>query len=153
MRTKRPRGVELCSCWAASGLRPLAGPAIRFLPLAEVTFQMRPPVIGQLPWSGYHHNAPPRTGPLPRFMIGSALNCFLLSKKRRKGGGQNTKRECRAHVMGPSPSGFLLTHPTTQAPCTPALAHTSSLGTDLTRNTRAPHFTPQHWLLCHMGLY
>ena len=23
----------------------------------------------------------------------------------------------------------------------------------LTRNTRAPHFTPQHWLLCHMGLY
>ena len=20
-------------------------------------------------------------------------------------------------------------------------------------NTRAPHFTPQHWLLCHMGLY
>jgi len=19
--------------------------------------------------------------------------------------------------------------------------------------TRAPHFTPQHWLLCHMGLY
>ena len=26
-------------------------------------------------------------------------------------------------------------------------------GTDLTRNTRAPHFTPQHRLLCHMGLY
>jgi len=25
--------------------------------------------------------------------------------------------------------------------------------TYLTRNTRAPHFTPQHWLLCHMGLY
>ena len=25
--------------------------------------------------------------------------------------------------------------------------------TDLTRNTSAPHFTPQHWLLCHMGLY
>jgi len=21
------------------------------------------------------------------------------------------------------------------------------------RNTRAPHFTPQHWLLCHMELY
>ena len=32
-------------------------------------------------------------------------------------------------------------------------AHTSSLDTDLTRTTRAPHFTPQHWLLCHMGLY
>ena len=29
----------------------------------------------------------------------------------------------------------------------------SSLDTDLTRNTRAPHFTPQHWLLCHMELY
>ena len=29
------------------------------------------------------------------------------------------------------------------------LVHTSSLDTDLTRNTRAPHFTPQHWLLCH----
>jgi len=37
--------------------------------------------------------------------------------------------------------------------CTPALAHTSALDTNLTRNTRAPHFTPQHWLLCHMGLY
>ena len=36
---------------------------------------------------------------------------------------------------------------------TPALAHASSLDTDLTRNTRAPHFTPQHWLLCHMELY
>ena len=34
-----------------------------------------------------------------------------------------------------------------------ALAHISSLDTDLTRNTRAPHFTPQHWLLCRMGLY
>jgi len=34
-----------------------------------------------------------------------------------------------------------------------ALARTSSLDTDLTRNTRAPHFTPQHWLLCHMGMY
>ena len=34
-----------------------------------------------------------------------------------------------------------------------AVAHTSSLDTDLTRNTRAPHFTPQHSLLCHMGLY
>ena len=31
--------------------------------------------------------------------------------------------------------------------------YTSSLDTDHTRNTRAPHFTPQHWLLCHMGLY
>jgi len=31
--------------------------------------------------------------------------------------------------------------------------HASSLVTDLTRNTRAPHFTPQHWLLYHMGLY
>jgi len=44
-------------------------------------------------------------------------------------------------------------HPPAHAPCTPALAHASSLDTDLTRNTRAPHFTPQHWLLCHMGLY
>ena len=34
-----------------------------------------------------------------------------------------------------------------------ALAHTSSLDTDLTRNTHAPHFTPQHRVLCHMGLY
>ena len=31
--------------------------------------------------------------------------------------------------------------------------HDRSLDTDLTRNTRAPRFTPQHWLLCHMGLY
>jgi len=27
------------------------------------------------------------------------------------------------------------------------------LWSDLTRNTRAPHFTPQHWLFCHMGWY
>ena len=33
----------------------------------------------------------------------------------------------------------------TQAKC--------SLDTEFTRNTRAPHFTPQHWLLCYMGLY
>jgi len=32
-------------------------------------------------------------------------------------------------------------------------SHTSFLDTDLTRNTRATHFTPQYWLLCHMGLY
>jgi len=32
-------------------------------------------------------------------------------------------------------------------------ARSSSLDTDLTRNTRAPHFTPQYWLLCHMELY
>ena len=44
-------------------------------------------------------------------------------------------------------------HQPPAAPCTPALAHTSSLDTDLTRNTRAPHFTPQHWFLCHIGLY
>ena len=31
-------------------------------------------------------------------------------------------------------------------------SHTPSLDTDLTRNTRAPHLIPQHWLLCHMGL-
>ena len=43
--------------------------------------------------------------------------------------------------------------PTEYSDPTPALAHTSSLDTNLTRNTRAPHFTPQHWLLCHMGLY
>ena len=46
--------------------------------------------------------------------------------------------------------GFTPT-PTTQAPCTPALAHNSPLDTDLTRNTRAPHFTPQHWLLAVWG--
>ena len=40
-------------------------------------------------------------------------------------------------VLGPQP--------------TSARRHTSD--TDLTRNTRAPHFTSQHWLLCHMGLY
>jgi len=33
------------------------------------------------------------------------------------------------------------------------LPELQSLDTDLTRNTRAPHFTPQHWLLCHIGLY
>ena len=38
-------------------------------------------------------------------------------------------------------------------PGVPRKAHTSPFDTDLTRNTRAPHFTPQHWLLCHMGLY
>ena len=53
------------------------------------------------------------------------------------------------------PSGCHLTvcQPAFLETATTALAHTSSLDTDLTRNTRAPHFTPQHWLLCHMGLY
>ena len=32
-------------------------------------------------------------------------------------------------------------HPLTQAPCTPALAHASSLDTDCTRNARAPTST------------
>ena len=59
-------------------------------------------------------------------------------------GGTSTITPYRLHTH---------THPPTQAPCTPALAHTFSLDTDLTRNTRAPHFTPQHWHLCHMGLY
>ena len=41
---------------------------------------------------------------------------------------------------------------------TPTRTHPSALHTRarpylLSRNTRAPHFTPQHWLLCHMGLY
>ena len=35
----------------------------------------------------------------------------------------------------------------------PPLKSSYSLDTDLTRNTRATHFTPQHWLLCHIGLY
>ena len=48
---------------------------------------------------------------------------------------------------------FCFAQTNSTAPCTPALAHASSLDTDLTRNTRAPHFTPQHWLLCHMELY
>jgi hypothetical protein len=38
-------------------------------------------------------------------------------------------------------------HPLTQAPCTPALAHTSSLGTDRTRNARAPT-SPRSTGLC-----
>ena len=53
------------------------------LPFAEVTFQIRPPVIGQLPWSEYreleliqphmyHHDAPPRTGLAAAFGTGSA---------------------------------------------------------------------------------
>ena len=29
----------------------------------------------------------------------------------------------------------------------------ATLDTDLTRNTRAPHFRSIHWFLCHMGLY
>jgi len=51
---------------------------------------------------------------------------------------------CRLLVISTS------THP---HPRHSKLAHTSSLDTDLTRNTRAPHFTPKHCLLCHMGLH
>ena len=40
-----------------------------------------------------------------------------------------------------------------QAPCTSALApHPPSRLTSYAPRTRA-HFTPQHWLLCHLGLY
>ena len=66
----------------------------------------------------------------------------LTRMLRHDGARSSGPKKCTSHP-----------HPPTQAPCTPALAHTSSLDTDLTRNTRAPHFTPQHWLLCHMGLY
>ena len=48
-----------------------------------------------------------------------------------------------------APASGVLSHPL-DGPCAD---DTSSLDTDLTRNTRAPHFNPQHWLLCHMGLY
>ena len=68
-----------------------------------------------------------------------------------------TNPECKARFLAPpqEPSSnraskcTLTSHPRNQrltsksvfiprAPCTPALAHTSSLDTDLTRNTRAP---------------
>ena len=42
-----------------------------------------------------------------------------------------------------------LQHPLTRAPCTTAPAHTSPLFSD----HMCAHLTPQHWLLCHMGLY
>ena len=38
-----------------------------------------------------------------------------------------------------------------QAPYTTALAYAPSHLTE--RATQRTHFTPQHWLLCHMGLY
>ena len=56
---------------------------------------------------------------------------------------QNYKRRSRATINESPTFSLSASHPhlPTQAPCTPALAHTSSLGTDLTRNTRGPHFT------------
>ena len=52
------------------------------LPLVEFTFQTRPPVIGQLQWSGYHHDAPPRTRPLHRVGL-------QLRKAKHRAGAKN----------------------------------------------------------------
>ena len=56
---------------------------------------------------------------------------------------QNYKRRSRATINESPTFSLSASHPhlPTQAPCTPALAHTSSLDTDLTRKTRASHFT------------
>ena len=69
--------------------------------------------------------------------------------KEFRGGWPIVLNESRSHFGGFGPRQMAVQ----TLRVLPALAHTSSLGTDLTRNTRAPHFTPQHWLLCHMGLY
>ena len=87
------------------------------------------------------------------------LPCWCLRRGRacrawaRRPGAAPRPRAQGQHRLLWGGRWWIHKHPPTQAPCTPALAHTSSLDTDLTRNTRAPHFTPQHWLLCHMGLY
>ena len=67
--------------------------------------------------------------------------------------GSTTTKRASDSTNTKTPLSASHPHPPTQAPCTPALAHTFPLDTDLTRNTRAPYFTPQHCLLCHMGLY
>ena len=46
-----------------------------------------------------------------------------------------------------------LTHPHQSQPfCAALLTKTNRARPYLTRITRAPHFTPQHWLLCHIGI-
>ena len=85
--------------------------------------------------------------------------------RQRGGGGQPGRREhLRLSSRIHPPTGSPLNHSgapylfgggeaSPEVKRTLCLLITSSLDTDLTRNTRAPHFTPQHWLLCHMGLY
>ena len=65
-------------------------------------------------------------------------------------GGHHKKKADKNQEAQPG-----LNHPSklTQAPRTIAPAqHPPLLVLDLTRTERA-HFNPQHWLLCHMGLY
>ena len=75
----------------------------------------------------------------------------LIARVRRKITEKTTTPETAmptftAQTMNPSVKAHaLLIPPGTMAHVVPIY--------DFTRNTRAPHFTPQHWLLCHMGLY
>ena len=72
--------------------------------------------------------------------------------------GASTTAVYAAHVAEHAPAERRAgaPHVAENAAATGVVAHAmqeGSLDTNLTRNTRAPHFTPQHWLLSHMGLY
>ena len=100
------------------------------------------------PWPGRLQPNPP---PVGAFCQKAPPGEVLLPK--RPGGGLG-----RAPLWCPenrevSRHGRSRTEPNTGTQAPDIYPHTSSLDTDLTRNIRAPHFTPQHWLLCHMGLY
>jgi len=69
--------------------------------------------------------------------------------------GSDSAQDVAVDVLGGSirREGFYLAHRQGKSRTCCIIPRLSLVDTDLTRNTRAPHFTPQHWLLCHMGLY
>ena len=75
------------------------------------------------------------------------LEILLLSHARRSWRWRPaTPRRMRRQRGCSTPMAATSGPPST--PCTPWCGVRSG-----PRNTRAPHFTPQHWLLCHMKLY
>ena len=91
---------------------------------------------------------------LPRTPQHLSMNCTQPESQRCQpstpAGGHHKKKADKNQEAPPG-----LNHPSTltQAPCTTApVQHPPFLVLGLTRIERA-HFNPQHWLLCHMGLY
>ena len=84
----------------------------------------------------------------------SIMNCFQHTPEScgaliNPRGEPHTKK----HLSTNTPNRLHNARLLIQAPCTSALApHPSSRLTSYAPRTRA-HFTPQHWLLCHLGLY
>jgi len=123
----------------------------------------------------------PREGGLPR-CLGARRSCYCcldqIPPTEGRGGGARAKRKTQAQTQislkGPPKGDLGLVCALLKNLCSllsistktltqsrdargpwplPCRCRRSRRNTHLMRNTRAPQLTPQHWLLCHMGLY